>query len=120
MPPHLQLTLLNVPAADTGASLPRPQHVILGHVYLQRGQVRVGVCVCVCVWAWVRDACVRVPACASVRVESKGGCMRERGWEGEARAAAAFVAGRLSVPARPQARVPLWGFLKAEQQNDRE
>jgi hypothetical protein len=40
MPPHLQLTLLNVPPADSGASLPRPQHVILGHLYLQRGQVR--------------------------------------------------------------------------------
>jgi 5'-AMP-activated protein kinase regulatory beta subunit len=39
MPPHLQLTLLNVPAAEAGASLPRPQHVILGHLYLQRGQV---------------------------------------------------------------------------------
>ncbi|GBF94195.1 hypothetical protein Rsub_06465 [Raphidocelis subcapitata] len=38
MPPHLQLTLLNVPAAEAGASLPRPQHVILGHLYLQRGQ----------------------------------------------------------------------------------
>jgi len=43
MPPHLQLTLLNVPPADSGASLPRPQHVILGHLYLQRGQVGVGV-----------------------------------------------------------------------------
>jgi hypothetical protein len=41
MPPHLQLTLLNVPpTADTRACLPRPQHVILNHIYLQRGQVR--------------------------------------------------------------------------------
>lgn len=39
MPPHLQLTLLNVPpAADSQAMLPRPQHVILNHLYLQRGQ----------------------------------------------------------------------------------
>jgi 5'-AMP-activated protein kinase regulatory beta subunit len=43
MPPHLQLTLLNVPpTADTRACLPRPQHVILNHIYLQRGQVRAG------------------------------------------------------------------------------
>lgn len=40
MPPHLQLTLLNVPAsAECGGSLPRPQHVILNHIYVQRGQV---------------------------------------------------------------------------------
>lgn len=40
MPPHLQLTLLNVPPAlDAQAVLPRPQHVILNHVYCQRGQV---------------------------------------------------------------------------------
>ncbi|KXZ46979.1 hypothetical protein GPECTOR_39g473 [Gonium pectorale] len=39
MPPHLQLTLLNVPPAlDAHAALPRPQHVILNHVYCQRGQ----------------------------------------------------------------------------------
>ncbi|PNH10767.1 SNF1-related protein kinase regulatory subunit beta-2, partial [Tetrabaena socialis] len=40
MPPHLQLTLLNVPPAsgDAQAVLPRPQHVILNHVYCQRGQ----------------------------------------------------------------------------------
>ncbi len=37
MPPHLQLTLLNVPpATDATASLPRPQHVILNHLYCQR------------------------------------------------------------------------------------
>jgi 5'-AMP-activated protein kinase, regulatory beta subunit len=41
MPPHLQLTLLNVPPAmDHQAALPRPQHVILNHLYSQRGQVR--------------------------------------------------------------------------------
>jgi hypothetical protein len=40
MPPHLQLTLLNVPPAlDAQAVLPRPQHVILNHTYCQRGQV---------------------------------------------------------------------------------
>eukprot|EP00798_Chlamydomonas_sp_ICE-L_P018793 gene18793-25337_t len=39
MPPHLQLTLLNVPPAlDAQAALPRPQHVILNHLYCQRGQ----------------------------------------------------------------------------------
>ncbi|KAG1668826.1 hypothetical protein FOA52_004920 [Chlamydomonas sp. UWO 241] len=39
MPPHLQLTLLNVPPAlDAQAVLPRPQHVILSHLYCQRGQ----------------------------------------------------------------------------------
>eukprot|EP00879_Flechtneria_rotunda_P003348 GHRR01003575.1.p1 GENE.GHRR01003575.1~~GHRR01003575.1.p1 ORF type:complete len:273 (+),score=72.07 GHRR01003575.1:199-1017(+) len=39
MPPHLQLTLLNVPSSTEGAaSLPRPQHVILNHIYIQRGQ----------------------------------------------------------------------------------
>ncbi|MEW5309318.1 MAG: hypothetical protein WDW38_001213 [Sanguina aurantia] len=39
MPPHLQLTLLNVPPAlDAQAVLPRPQHVILNHLYCQRGQ----------------------------------------------------------------------------------
>ena len=37
MPPQLQLSLLNVPPAmDAIAALPRPQHVILNHVYLQR------------------------------------------------------------------------------------
>lgn len=39
MPPHLQLTLLNIsPACDAQAVLPRPQHVILSHLYCQRGQ----------------------------------------------------------------------------------
>ncbi len=37
MPPHLQLTLLNVPPAlDAIAALPRPAHVILNHIYMQR------------------------------------------------------------------------------------
>ena len=36
MPPQLQLSLLNVPPAmDAIAALPRPQHVILNHIYLQ-------------------------------------------------------------------------------------
>mmetsp|Transcript_8523 Transcript_8523/g.14632 ORF Transcript_8523/g.14632 Transcript_8523/m.14632 type:complete len:261 (-) Transcript_8523:724-1506(-) len=39
VPPHLQLTLLNVPPAqDAQAVLPRPQHVILSHLYCQKGQ----------------------------------------------------------------------------------
>lgn len=38
MPPQLQLSLLNVPPAmDAIAALPRPQHVILNHIYLQVG-----------------------------------------------------------------------------------
>lgn len=37
LPPHLQLTLLNVPPAmDVAASLPRPQHVVLNHLYCRR------------------------------------------------------------------------------------
>lgn len=37
MPPQLQLSLLNVPPSlDPVAALPRPQHVILDHLYLQR------------------------------------------------------------------------------------
>jgi 5'-AMP-activated protein kinase, regulatory beta subunit len=37
MPPQLQLSLLNVPPAlDTVGALPRPQHVVLNHVYLKR------------------------------------------------------------------------------------
>eukprot|EP00873_Tetraselmis_striata_P010812 jgi/Tetstr1/431076/TSEL_020793.t1 len=36
-PPHLQLTLLNLPAAQEWPScLPRPQHVVLNHFYSQR------------------------------------------------------------------------------------
>jgi 5'-AMP-activated protein kinase regulatory beta subunit len=37
MPPQLQLSLLNVPPVmDAIAALPRPQHVVLNHIYLQR------------------------------------------------------------------------------------
>jgi 5'-AMP-activated protein kinase regulatory beta subunit len=37
MPPHLNLTLLNVPPAlDPQAMLPRPWHVILNHSYIHR------------------------------------------------------------------------------------
>ena len=37
MPPQLQLSLLNVPPAlDAIAALPRPQHVVLNHLYLRR------------------------------------------------------------------------------------
>uniref|UniRef100_A0A7S0VGY9 Association with the SNF1 complex (ASC) domain-containing protein n=1 Tax=Polytomella parva TaxID=51329 RepID=A0A7S0VGY9_9CHLO len=40
LPPHLQLTLLNVNPStiSTQAMLPRPQHVVLNHIYCQRGQ----------------------------------------------------------------------------------
>lgn len=48
LPPHLALTLLNVPAAAAAAAaaaagalpcggLPRPQHVVLNHLYARRG-----------------------------------------------------------------------------------
>eukprot|EP00890_Picochlorum_soloecismus_P004216 jgi/Picsp_1/4796/NSC_02164-R1_snf1-related protein kinase regulatory subunit beta-2 len=38
VPPQLQLSLLNVPPAmESSAALPRPQHVVLNHMYLQRG-----------------------------------------------------------------------------------
>lgn len=51
MPPHLQLTLLNIsPGMDAQAVLPRPQHVILNHLYCQRGQVS----------SWEPKACVCV------------------------------------------------------------
>ena len=40
MPPQLALTLLNVPSASTRTDgpccLPRPQHVVLNHLYAQR------------------------------------------------------------------------------------
>lgn len=37
IPPQLQLSLLNVPSSmDGNTSLPRPQHVVLNHMYLQR------------------------------------------------------------------------------------
>eukprot|EP00899_Mesostigma_viride_P000778 jgi/Mesvir1/10700/Mv13788-RA.1 len=37
-PPHLHLTLLNVPTVVAGLYLPRPQHVILNHVYCERSR----------------------------------------------------------------------------------
>lgn len=42
MPPQLQLSLLNVPPGDGAnlsqeGTLPRPQHVVLNHLYCQRG-----------------------------------------------------------------------------------
>ncbi|XP_024391599.1 SNF1-related protein kinase regulatory subunit beta-2 [Physcomitrium patens] len=37
VPPHLHLTLLNVPQQnEASASLPRPQHVILNHLYVEK------------------------------------------------------------------------------------
>lgn len=38
VPPHLHLTLLNVPQQNetSSASLPRPQHVILNHLYVEK------------------------------------------------------------------------------------
>ncbi|CAD7696781.1 unnamed protein product [Ostreobium quekettii] len=42
MPPHLQLALLNVPQPiDTQQALPRPWHVILNHMYVQKGSPNV-------------------------------------------------------------------------------
>ncbi|XP_010686626.2 SNF1-related protein kinase regulatory subunit beta-2 [Beta vulgaris subsp. vulgaris] len=41
VPPHLNLTLLNVPSLCTEApppSLSRPQHVVLNHLYMQKGK----------------------------------------------------------------------------------
>ncbi|KAJ4900072.1 5'-AMP-activated protein kinase beta-2 subunit protein [Raphanus sativus] len=42
VPPHLQMTLLNLPPGNNpdGPSppLPRPQHVILNHLYMQKGK----------------------------------------------------------------------------------
>eukprot|EP00271_Cylindrocystis_brebissonii_P010486 TRINITY_DN26680_c0_g1_i1.p1 TRINITY_DN26680_c0_g1~~TRINITY_DN26680_c0_g1_i1.p1 ORF type:complete len:290 (-),score=30.83 TRINITY_DN26680_c0_g1_i1:746-1615(-) len=39
VPPHLHLTLLNVPPSiETPTSLPRPQHVILNHLYVEKGK----------------------------------------------------------------------------------
>ncbi len=39
VPPHLHLTLLNVPQSmETTGSLPRPQHVILNHLYVEKGK----------------------------------------------------------------------------------
>ncbi|KAH9548905.1 hypothetical protein CY35_11G111600 [Sphagnum magellanicum] len=40
VPPHLHLTLLNVPQVmETAGSLPRPQHVILNHLYVEKALV---------------------------------------------------------------------------------
>lgn len=47
VPPHLQLTLLNLPSSSSPSSsyyndipppLPRPQHVVLNHLYMQKGK----------------------------------------------------------------------------------
>lgn len=40
VPPHLHMTLLNLPAVnpDIPSPLPRPQHVILNHLYMQKGK----------------------------------------------------------------------------------
>eukprot|EP00898_Chlorokybus_atmophyticus_P001717 jgi/Chlat1/2546/Chrsp175S02435 len=39
VPPHLHLTLLNAPPArDSPALLPRPQHVILNHAYVEKSR----------------------------------------------------------------------------------
>lgn len=39
VPPHLQLTLLNVPPSpEMPTTLPRPQHVILNHLYVEKGK----------------------------------------------------------------------------------
>lgn len=62
MPPHLQLTLLNVPStAESTTSLPRPQHVILNHIYVQRGQVGGGAAHAT--WCWCHSAGVQRRAC---------------------------------------------------------
>ncbi|XP_044496230.1 SNF1-related protein kinase regulatory subunit beta-2-like [Mangifera indica] len=40
VPPHMQMTLLNVPAShmEIPPALARPQHVILNHLYMQKGK----------------------------------------------------------------------------------
>ncbi|KAL6200860.1 hypothetical protein ACLB2K_024575 [Fragaria x ananassa] len=40
VPPHLQMTLLNAPSScmEMPAPLSRPQHVVLNHLYMQRGK----------------------------------------------------------------------------------
>ncbi|CAF2021432.1 BnaC07g33610D [Brassica napus] len=40
VPPHLQMTLLNLPPAnpDVPSPLPRPQHVVLNHLYMHKGK----------------------------------------------------------------------------------
>ncbi|KAF5760447.1 putative AMP-activated kinase, glycogen-binding protein [Helianthus annuus] len=37
VPPHLQMTLLNTPLPHTEPS-PRPQHVVINHLYMQKGK----------------------------------------------------------------------------------
>lgn len=40
-PPHLQMTLLNLPClkgVEIDAPKPRPQHVVLNHLYMQKGK----------------------------------------------------------------------------------
>lgn len=40
VPPHLQMTLLNVPSSymEIPPAMPRPQHVVLNHLYMQKGK----------------------------------------------------------------------------------
>uniref|UniRef100_A0A0C9RW49 TSA: Wollemia nobilis Ref_Wollemi_Transcript_9693_1409 transcribed RNA sequence n=1 Tax=Wollemia nobilis TaxID=56998 RepID=A0A0C9RW49_9CONI len=38
VPPHLHLTLLNVPPVETPEVVARPQHVILNHLYVEKGR----------------------------------------------------------------------------------
>lgn len=40
VPPHLQMTLLNMPASNMEIPPPlsRPQHVVLNHLYMQKGK----------------------------------------------------------------------------------
>lgn len=40
VPPHLQMTLLNAPSSymEMPPPLSRPQHVVLNHLYMQRGK----------------------------------------------------------------------------------
>ncbi|KAJ0233019.1 Association with the SNF1 complex (ASC) domain-containing protein [Hirschfeldia incana] len=42
VPPHLQMTLLNLPPGNNpdvpSSPLPRPQHVVLNHLYMQKGK----------------------------------------------------------------------------------
>ena len=69
MPPHLQLTLLNVPPAmDATASLPRPQHVILNHLYIQRSSQNANALVVGTTHRSVLPSTAqRVPACRCFR-----------------------------------------------------
>lgn len=41
VPPHLQMTLLNLPAStymEIPPPMSRPQHVVLNHLYMQKGR----------------------------------------------------------------------------------